>query len=522
MRKEIIIFIISFIGISLCYNYQNILLKKNSSIHQWRQADCLSITQNYYKENLPFHKPKIHHLSDKTGNRGVASEFPILYYTIANIWKITGQKEWIFRLVNTLILFIGLLYLFRLFFDFFNKTLPSLFLSFLLFTSPIFVYYGNNFLADAPALSLVFIGWYHFYQFYKTNNNKLLIYTMCFFLIAGLLKISSLFSFFAIGGIAFFELLGLLKIKKEKLFKPIQLSYFIAVLIIIFSWYSYAISYSYNQGNSYVFLKGILPIWDLGPERINDTFSKFFSIQVPRMFNSVIHILTFGIFIFNVFKIRKIKTILITINIFLFIGIVLFFILFFQVFDIHDYYLINTLIFYLFTWFTFFTYLKYNTNWLEKTWFKTATILSLLYLIFISSVHIRHRYNVDDIIAQAGYDYLSEHDKGVFGWFQHDYKKNLQAFEDITPYLRELGIKREDVVMVLGDQSINISLYNMDQIGFTNYTNVHDFPNQVELSKSFNAKYLFVSEYKVNDFEEYKMYMKNEIGKFKNILIYKL
>ena len=522
MRKEIIIFIFSFLVISLCYNYQSILFKKNSSIHQWRQADCLSITQNYYKENLPFHKPKIHHVSDITGKRGVASEFPIIYYVIGNIWKITGQKEWIFRLFNVIILFLGLLYLFRLCIIEFSSIIPSLFISFFLFTSPIIVFYSNNFLADAPALSLVLIGWFHFYKFYKYKTNKNLYYFLLIFLLAGLIKISSLFSFFAIGGIVVFELIGVIKIKEEKLFKPIHLLYFGLVLTTIFSWYSYAIKYTEEQGNSYVFLNGILPIWELGKERIIETFQQVFLIQLSRMYNSLIQLLTLILFVFNLINIRKIGSFLVTINIFLFIGIISFFFLFFQVFNVHDYYLINTLIFYVFTWFTFFVYLKKNTNLFNNKWFKTLSVLSLVYLVFIASVHIRHRYSVDDIIAKAGHDYLPKNDREVFGWFQHDYDKNLKAYSEITPYLREIGIKREDVVMVLADQSINISLYNMDQIGFTNYCNAYGFPNQVELAKSFDAKYLFISKYKVDDFEEYKPYMTNKIGEFKNILIFKL
>ena len=335
MRKEIILFIFSFIILSVCYNYHNILFKKNSSIHQWRQADCLSITQNFYKENLPFHKPKIHHIGDDIGKRGVASEFPLIYYIIGNTWKLTGRQEWIFRGFNTLILFFGLLYLFKLFYLIFNQVIPSLFLSFFLFTSPIFVYYGNNFLSDAPALSLVFIGWFHIFNFYKTQLIKYLIYFLSIFLIAGLIKISSLFSFFAVAGFAFFELIGLVKLPdSKKLFKPIQLTYFPCVIIIIIGWYSYAISYSNEQGNSYVFLKGILPIWELSSDKIIETFTKFFTLQTSRIFNSVIHLLTFGLFIFNMIKFKKINKLLITINLLLFIGIILFFILFFQVFDI--------------------------------------------------------------------------------------------------------------------------------------------------------------------------------------------
>ena len=169
-----------------------------------------------------------------------------------------------------------------------------------------------------------------------------------------------------------------------------------------------------------------------------------------------------------------------------------------------------------------FYFISNRTQLFHKTPVKLVVISSLIFLVFIGSVHVRHRYNTKDPIAFAGYDYISQHDKDVFGWYQFDYNKNQLAYQEITPYLRSLGIQREDVVMVLGDVSINISLYNMDQIGFTNYCDVHDYPNQVELAKSYNAKYLFVSEYQKENFKEYLPYMKKEIGKFKNILIYPL
>jgi hypothetical protein len=461
-------------------------------------------------------------MSDVTGKRGVASEFPILYYVIGNIWKITGQQEWIFRFVNVLIAFLGMFYLFKLFSELFHSIFPTLFLSFFLFTSPIYIYYTNNFLADATALNLVFVGWYQFYQFYKIHKTRLLIYTLILFTVAGLIKISSLFSFFALGGIALFETVGWIKPKSKTLFKPIHILFFILPFIPIILWYSYAIIYSESNGNSYVFLKGILPIWDLSAAGISETFSQFLAIQKPRMFNSAVHVLTVVFFVVNMSNYKRIHPVIWFLNLFLFLGVVLFFLLFYQVFDIHDYYLINSLIFYLFTWFTFFYFISNRTQLFHKTPVKLVVISSLIFLVFIGSVHVRHRYNTKDPIAFAGYDYISQHDKDVFGWYQFDYNKNQLAYQEITPYLRSLGIQREDVVMVLGDVSINISLYNMDQIGFTNYCDVHDYPNQVELAKSYNAKYLFVSEYQKENFKEYLPYMKKEIGKFKNILIYPL
>ena len=526
MKKGTLLFITSIILVSLFYNFHVILFETNGSVHQWRQADCLSITQNYYKENLPFLKPKHHHKSDEPeAKRGVVSEFPIIYYTVAKLWKIFGKSEAIFRGLNLLIVFLGLFYLYKLAYQHFKNKYLALLFPLFLFTSPVLVYYSNNFISNASAFGLVLIGWYFFYQFYIHSKEKKLLISLFFFLLAGLLKASALFSFFAIGGIFLLELLPNYYFKKEnKIFKKHQILYFISVLILIFSWYYYATNYSKSQGNDWVFLKGILPIWELSEERILDTFSKIYSIQLNRIFNPFIHITTILLFIFNVFKFKKINPFLITINIFLFIGVLLFCILFFQVFNIHDYYFINTLIFPVFTWFTFFSYHKNNTKLVSKKIFYIPLIIILLFSIFISGVINRHKYNVDDVIAQAGLDYISEHDKGVMGWFQFDSKKNQEAWKTITPYLRELGIKRETSVMVIDDQSINISLYNMDQIGYTKYCNKGNYEDKIAYSISEGTEYLLISEYNINnpEYEQFKKYFEYSVGKYQNILIFDL
>ena len=526
MKKGIILFIVSILLVSFFYDFHTILFKTNSSVHQWRQADCLSITQNYYKENLPFLKPKQHHKSNELkGERGVLSEFPLIYYTVAKLWKIFGKSEAIFRGLNLFIVFLGLFYLFKTALQYFKNKYLALMFPLFLFTSPILVYYSNNFISNAPAFGLVLIGWYYFYQYYLLSKEKYLLITLGIFLLAGLLKASALFSFFAIGGIFLLELIPKVYFKKQsKIFKKHQVLYFISVLIVFFSWYSYATFYSDSNGNSWVFLKGILPIWELSEDRIIDTFSKIYHIQLNRIFNPFIHLATLSLFVFNILNFKKINPFIITINIFLFLGVLTFCILFFQVFDIHDYYFINTLIFPVFTWFTFFSYLKNNTNLISKKIFYIPLIIILLYSIFISGVINRHKYNTKDVIARSGLDYISEHDKGVMGWFQFDSKKNQEAWKTITPYLRELGIERETPVMVIDDISINISLYNMDQVGYTSYCNKRNFPDKVLFSISKGVEYLIISEYRSTEpgYSKFKKYFKHQVGKHKNLLIFDL
>ena len=105
------------------------------SIHQWRQADCLSITMNYYMEGLNFFEPKIHWLADGKDGKTV-SDFPIIYYIVAKLWKVFGYHEYIFRLINTLIVFTGLFCLFKFIGNLLSDKFWAYIITFLLFTSP--------------------------------------------------------------------------------------------------------------------------------------------------------------------------------------------------------------------------------------------------------------------------------------------------------------------------------------------------------------------------------------------------
>src|SRR6188768_4374760 len=77
--------------------YSKTLFFRPSSTHQWRQTDCLSITKNYYEEGMHFFEPKIHYQGPKDGH--AVSELPILNYTVAALWKVFGEHEFIYRLL---------------------------------------------------------------------------------------------------------------------------------------------------------------------------------------------------------------------------------------------------------------------------------------------------------------------------------------------------------------------------------------------------------------------------------------
>ncbi|MFV0269308.1 MAG: ArnT family glycosyltransferase [Draconibacterium sp.] len=231
-----LLFIGALIFISLAYNYQEILFHRPYSNHTWRQADCLSITMNYYKENLNFFTPEVHWTGDKENGKTM-SEFPIIYYTVAQLWKIFGQQEFISRLINILIVFSGLFSLFKLSGRILKDTFWSFFIPLIVFTSPLLIFYTNNFLSNAPAFGLALTGTYFFYRYDEKHNKKWLILSMAFFTLSGLLKITSLIIFMAILGTIVLD--GIIKVwNKKQTIKStlLKIVTFLYVLVVIAVW----------------------------------------------------------------------------------------------------------------------------------------------------------------------------------------------------------------------------------------------------------------------------------------------
>ena len=157
-----LIFILLFILVSFLYKLQISIKYPPSSIHQWRQADALSITKNYFEEGMNFFEPKIHFQASIEGK--AVGEFPVIYYINSAIWKVTGQNYVTVRLLNLSIVFLGLFFLFKLCERYLNNLFFSLFIPLFLFSSPLFGYYSNNFLVNLPAVCILFIGWFYFYK----------------------------------------------------------------------------------------------------------------------------------------------------------------------------------------------------------------------------------------------------------------------------------------------------------------------------------------------------------------------
>ncbi|PLX19669.1 MAG: hypothetical protein C0599_10480, partial [Salinivirgaceae bacterium] len=350
MRKNApsIIIIILLIITGVIYNYHNIVFKKPQSVHKWRQSDCASITLNYYQGGMKFFQPETHNLTSDQGTTGkcATSEMPFLYYTIASLYKIFGYNDFIYRILNTLIFFLGLFYLFKLSNYLLKNTFWSAAIVIMFFSSPVLVYYANNYLTNSTALAISFIGWYHFIRYISEKKKKLLIKSLLFFFLAASLKITAFFSLFAIIGVFIFDNIPLLSEQnKEKNIKHPLLFILgsVAAIGIVAGWATYAWYYNELHDCTY-FSTTIFPIWNYDSEGISHILSKVRKLWLYQYYHVSMHaLLTVAALFIAIFYKKNLRVLNLAL-IFIFFEIVVFILLQFMTFADHDYYTIGMLI----------------------------------------------------------------------------------------------------------------------------------------------------------------------------------
>lgn len=520
-------FILLLIVISWLYNFHTILFHGPWLPHMWRQADCLSITTNYFKDNLNFFTPAVHWTGPE-GHGRTMSEFPIIYFTVGKLWALFGKHYFIYRIINIILVFSGLFSLYKISNKFLNDRFWAFFVPVFVFSSSALVFYTNNFLSNAPAFGLALTASYFYLLFRNSKQKKWLVASVVAFTLAGLLKITSLIIFVAFFA---FEVLQLLRAISKKQIHFLQackrfIPYLIVVAVIA-AWYTYARDYN-SKNVQNIFLQGLYPIWDLNQTQIKEVLDKFYHNILPSFFNRNALLVILVLFVADmVFLIKKGQREL-TIVAIIFAGVLLYLTLWFKALDQHDYYLINLLILIPAVLLGFLFELKQRFFAIFKNpYLKTIAAVFVILLITQTMLVNRIKYNVNDPFLKVNNitKTLDEEDFKYWNYKQNKYAETLHALESITPYLRELGIHRDDLVVSIPDVSINISLVLMDQKGFTDYgysENKGKIHERMENFKRIGAKYLIVNDANAINRKEFDEYTQHQIGEYQNVKIYKL
>jgi len=522
--KSRLLFFALLVIMFFVYRYPYSMQKGPYSIHMWRQTDCLSWTKNYLEEGFHFFKPTVH-WSQVDNNDKTVGEFPIIFYLVSLLWGLFGQHEIIFRIVNLLMVFLGLYYVFRFTYDVTSDSFWSLFTPVLLFTSPLLVYYSNNFIVNAPSFGLALTGMYQYWKFIHTGKIKHLYISSLIYLVAGLLKVPAFISFAAIAFIQFLSQFQYFRntLKIARIGKFIHFLPVIGVFVVFLVWILWARQYN-SENITGLFVLGIRPIWDVE----NIYHALYFGTQLhtllsPSFFNPTAVVIIISLLIWVLIKFQKSDRFLTIFTLITFIGAIFYMAFFFQGFTVHDYYLTNLLIIIPLIVVTFLHYLKSNgISLFHSKAFRGLAIAGLVLLVYNATVLQRAKYDMGDTFVKHTI-LLDEHQKKFWEFLQYEYHERYEALSTITPYLRELGIERTDHVISVPDPSPHISLYLMDQKGCTEYGLFNpDGSDRIRDYYESGTRYLIVNDpgYLNNAF--LKPHIDNKIGKYKNVTIFKL
>lgn len=518
-----LIFLLLLGFLFMAYRFPHSIQKGPRSTHMWRQADCYSFAVNYFEEGHKFFQPSIHFIGYQ-GTGKTVSEFPIIYYMVSFLWEIFGKHTLIFRAVNLLIVFTGLYYLFRFIREFLKDDFWAMYIPMFLFTSPVLVYYSNNFLMNAPAFGLVLIGLFHYHR-YRAAGKQGSIYTaMAFFLLAGLLKMTALILFAAL---LVYNLVAMIKPVRNRLGIPATgtgklFPAFFIVIGGITLWLIWSDKYNGVTGSG-VFLRGILPIWEMGLYNGLDVGTSLYATLLPSLFNRTATIILVALFIWLLIRRKHADKEWLMITSLIAVGILAFILLFYRAFSVHDYYLINLLIIVPLVAMLFLNYLKNrHAGLFNAKPFRTLSGVALFFLLYFAVIQQRIRYDTDDTFIRHTI-IVRQNDKAFWRNQEEIHALRFEALETITPYLRGLGIDRTDKVISIPDGSPNITLALMDQKGYTDFGFAgYSGEDRIRYFIGQGARYLVISDPTLESQPYLAAFTGDKIGRYRNVSVYRL
>lgn len=473
------------------YDYHHILPKRPQSVHQWRQCDGGSFALCYARGDLNPFQPAVHNqFSD--GGRTVA-EFPVVYYLDGLLIAIFGNTDLIIRLVNLLLFYFGLFYLFRIGLLVTDKPMLALFPVAVVHSMPVMAFYASTSLPNIPAFALMIAGIYYciaHFEFQKADAWWKAVFACS---TAAMIKSPDLLPFLALVGVY-----ACREIWKRKLIRGSSLLLIVVPLTLTIAWIAIARRYNAVYDGEVYFLMSIKPYWLLDKAFIDEISRRITTIWIydytylPMLFLTGLAGILFTALPNK--KARPYKAGLLL----LLTGSVAYFYLFFEQFYHHDYYVIE--LYYLvaacsIAWIYLIRRIRFGTM---GRWLSYALILMVVALnIRYTAGEMKERYTVDNTFNSYN-----------------------DVYFDMTPKLRAAGIERTDKVIVVSDNSPNISLYLMDQLGYTRFPAGMDSTRMAELIRQ-DVKYIVCKPGDIDERPYLKAYLKELLIEHKTVQVYR-
>jgi 4-amino-4-deoxy-L-arabinose transferase-like glycosyltransferase len=155
----------------------------------WRQSDVAAIARNFSENGFRFTYPQIDWAGGAPGY--VGTEFPILPFLTAIIYKFAGVHEWIGRSESVIFFALSSPFFFLLVCESFGST-AALWATFFYSFTPLNVFAGRSFMPDVPSLSLALIGSYFFLRWINDGKSTPLLLAAITISLSILVKVTSI------------------------------------------------------------------------------------------------------------------------------------------------------------------------------------------------------------------------------------------------------------------------------------------------------------------------------------------
>lgn len=520
-RRESLLFVICFVAICALYEFGRVMRMPPLPTHIWRQTDCLSITTNLYDGHGTFLEPEMFaRIADHGASGRTAGEAPVLYWLVAQAWRITGKSEFAYRCVGLLFLFLGLLALFRAL-RLIGLHLPwALGLTVLVFCSPALVYYSIGFLTDVPAFAMALIG---FYFVARYQEDKRLIWwsmAMLAFAVGAAMKVTAGLGLLALLGC--YALWCVFRRLREREVFPRPLAGWtsaLAAVAMVVAWYIHADRYNQAHGGRYTF-NGFWPLWKMSSEEVAQAIRFTKEILLFQVFDTSVWVLVGSAFLIGLARAHRWPPLLVAFNALLIIGTSAYVVLWFNALDRHDYYFINPLV-------LPFALLVSAAWWMHRQWPRLASSkpVTLLFLLVVGYNVAYARNNLSMRSNPRGVadgDLLPIDHAGERLFWRAEQWGFLDALIGMEDKLDSAGIPHSALVAVPEDGTINASLYLMGRPGLTGYGGSLKDAFGLERFIALGGRYLILSNRAPWTNSPVRNYMRDTVLSSKDLVLYDL
>jgi hypothetical protein len=407
-------------------------------IHCARLADTCSFIYYFIENNLNPINYGNFNLSSIEGK--CVSEFPIIYYLAAIINVIFKIKViLILKLITYFFLWLSFVSTYKLALIIIENKISAILFTLIFFTSTVLIYYGTFLMPDIHAFGLCTLGiYFNFYSLKHAKSDKYFRYSILLVFFSVLLKASFVPYYFLILVMHYFS-------KREIIVKKSNILTSIITIALFISWYLFANYYNKINNNTYYTLS-TRPFWDHDIQTNLSTIKFIFDYWSNKYYLPTVFHMVYILFLFYIFFGKKNKTDLIVI-LYCLISILAHFALFLPQFIDHDYYFIVLIPFIAIITFTSY---KNILNRFEISNLLLYSNYIAIFLIFISSffylkLNIFRRYN----------SYVD----------QNSVINNKLISVSNSSQINQIPL--DSKIIVIGDGSENISLYNLRRFGIT-------------------------------------------------------